>query len=356
MMRPRWFYSLIALTAFAAHAVADEPQLKVETVLSGLTNPCGVAIQPNTGSVFVSDTGAGQIVRLSATADKSIPVVTGFPQSGDVNNKEPAYGVGPLGLLFLDQNTLVAGEGALHQGDEVVRVFDLPAGPKTLTFDDARQKLRPGDDSPSKIKAAGNFFALAQTPTALLVTAHGADGTAWVLFVSLKHDQISGDLDPMIQAKAVTKIDALMGIAVSKRGFLVLGPRDENPKSTGNKPHDHSLLAFYNAKNGNQLMSLPTGLHDITGLAYSPKSDRLYAVDFAWDDPSAGGLYRLDSATVDGRAGVKAVKMTALDKPSTLAFSPDNVLYVTAFGSLPKEQKTAKPPSPGKLLKITGDL
>lgn len=356
-MKLRCSYLLLLFAALISASAAAEDQVKVEVVLTGLTNPCGVAVQPNTGAVFVSDTGAGQIVKFSAAApNKSTPVIVGFPQAADTSNKEPTYGVGPLGLAFLAPNTLVTGEGALKPGDEVVRVFDLPADEKPLNFDDARQKLRPKSDPQSKTAGAGNFFALALTPTTLFVTAHGADDAAWVLSANVKSDQIAGDLNPFVQTKALTKVDALLGATFSKHGFLLLGPRDQDAKSSGNKPHHQSLLVFYNAKNGNLLMSLPTGLHDITGLAYSPKSDRLYAVDFAWDDPAQGGLYRLDAATVEGRSGVKAVKMTALDKPSTLAFSPDNVLYVTVFGSIPTDPKTAKPPKPGKLLKITGDL
>jgi hypothetical protein len=357
----RRFVPLLAIAlAFQSRAVirAEEPKLAVETVLSGLTNPCGLAVQSSTAAVFVSDTGAGQIVKFTADApNKSTPVVTGFPQAKDANNKEPAYSVGPLGLAFLNSNTLISGEGALKQGDEVIRVFDLPADGKVLDFNDVKQKFGPQSSEKSKVKGSGNFFGLLLIPSGLLVTAHGVDDQGWVLKADMKANYSAFDeLKPFALTKAPTKVDALMGIAFSKRGFVVLGSHRENDKSSGEKHSRQSSLSFYNAKNGNLLMSMPTDLHDITGLAYSPKSGRLYAVDFAWDDPSQGGLYRLDAATVDGQSGVKAVKMTALDKPSTLAFAPDNTLYVTVFGSIPTEPKTDKPPKPGKLIKITGDL
>ena len=230
----------------------------------------------------------------------------------------------------------------------------MPTDGKPLKFDDAKQMLHPTADPKANVKGSGNFFGLASTSTALFVSAHGPDDTAWVLKADLKSGGTYDELKPFVQNKAVTKIDALLGIVVY-HGFLVLGPRSANEKSDAKGRHQ-SLLAFYSAKSGNLLMSLPTGRHDITGLAYSPKSGRLYAVDFAWDDPAQGGLYRLDAATVDNQAGVKAVKMTSLDKPSTLVFSSDNVLYVTTFGSLPTEPKSDKPTKPGKLLKITGDL
>ncbi len=112
-MMPRWTHLLLAMVALAATAAAADDAVKVDVVLTGLTNPCGVAIQPSTGAVFVSDTGAGQIVKFSPDApNKSTPVVTGFPQADALGGKEPSYSVGPLGLVFLNQNTLIVGEGA----------------------------------------------------------------------------------------------------------------------------------------------------------------------------------------------------------------------------------------------------
>jgi glucose/arabinose dehydrogenase len=95
-----------------------------------------------------------------------------------------------------------------------------------------------------------------------------------------------------------------------------------------------------------------TGLYDIADLAYSPKSGKLYVVDFAWMDTSKGGLFRLDVKQDGDAMKVTAEKILSLDKPSALAFSPDGTLYVTVFGTA-KEGASKKP---GKLLKIEGDL
>ena len=166
--------------AEAKSEAKSESKLDVETALTGLTNPCGVAIQPVTGAVFVSDTGAGQIVKLSSdAADKSSPVVTGYPQ--EMNGKETSYGVGPLGIVFYNQNTLISGEGALKRGDEVLRVFTLPADGKPLVAGDAKQKIAVAPNPDSKAKNAGNFFDLLLSASALWVTAHGANDQAFVL-------------------------------------------------------------------------------------------------------------------------------------------------------------------------------
>ncbi len=192
-------------------------------------------------------------------------------------------------------------------------------------------------------------------PGGLAVTACGLNDQGWVLKAELKNSTF-GELRPFVQTKAASRIDALLGIVYNRHGFMVLAPRDDDGKSAGSRHRPQSVLSFYNVKNWNLLMSLPIELHNVTGLAYSPKSGRLYAVDFAWDDPTQGGLYRLDAAAIDGQSGVKAVKMTVLDKPCAMSFTSDNVLYVTAFGSIPKEPKTDKLPKPGKLLRISGEL
>jgi len=100
------------------------------------------------------------------------------------------------------------------------------------------------------------------------------------------------------------------------------------------------------------LLSVPTGLHDIIGLAYSPRSGFLYALDLAWSDGKEAGLYRIDSARQDGQPSAKAVKIAALERPTALAFAADGTLYVTLLGAA---QDGAKEKS-GQLVKITGDL
>ena len=79
-----------------------------------------------------------------------------------------------------------------------------------------------------------------------------------------------------------------------------------------------------------------------------PLSKRLFALDFAWLPDREAGLYRLDKVgTGDGQT-VNAIKITALDKPSAMAFAPDGTLYVTVFGTA----KDGDAQKPGKLLKL----
>lgn len=102
-----------------------------------------------------------------------------------------------------------------------------------------------------------------------------------------------------------------------------------------------------------KILNLETGLYDISGLAYSPKTGLLYATDFAWMSIGDGGLFRLDSEMKTAGAGVKTVKIASLDKPTALAFAPDGTLYITVVGPK-KDDENA--PKEGKLLKIPAGL
>jgi DNA-binding beta-propeller fold protein YncE len=143
-----------------------------------------------------------------------------------------------------------------------------------------------------------------------------------------------------------TEVDAPVGITTDRDGNLLVGQMGEV-----NIPTD-SLLTLYDVKSGKLLWKATTGLHDIAGLAYSPKSGKLYAVDFAWMDSKQGGLFRLDVTSSPTGATVKATKIAPLDKPTALAFGADGALYVTVFGTAAEGSDK----KPGQLLKITGDL
>jgi DNA-binding beta-propeller fold protein YncE len=334
-MKHLLFVCLIACGSPALFAA--EP--KVETLLEGLINPCGVAIQPETGVVFVSDSGAGKVIRI--VAGKPQDVIVGSPK--DLYGKGPKYDIGPLGIVFFDKNTLVVGDGGFKDGEEFVRTFKLTEAPAALDYEkDAASKSGPLAEK-GDIKPEGNLYGVAVSKTAVYVTCNGDDTKGWVSKVDINGTKF-GPLERFIATKEAVEVDAPVGITLSPRGEIVVGQMGEV-----NKPGD-SLLTFYNASNGKKLLNLETGLHDITGLAYHPKTGLLYATDFAWVDAAAGGLYRLDRGTNAGDPPLKSVKIVGLDKPTALAFASDGTLYVTTIGKPGAEETSAKT---GKLVKIT---
>ncbi len=333
----------VVLMALAVSAVeAKEPA--IETVLDGLKNPSGVAVQPGTGHIFVSDSGAGRIVRI--TPDGHEAVITDFPL--DVYGKgtyeaQTKFDIGPLGLAFLDKETLVVGGGGLPDGEELVRVYTVPEPGKSIQADAMKYKLGPigpGDDS---VMGEGNYFgvAVSNIGDAIFVTCNGDDTKGWVAKAEVT-DGVPGKLTPYIKTKELTGVDAPGGATFSNEGYLVV-----TQIGAVTEPGD-SLLTFYDPTSGELLLNLKTGLHDLVGTAYNPKSGLLYGVDFAWGENAAdGGLFRLDATKENG---VKAVKIASLDKPAALAFGPDGTLYAAVFGS--PTAGSEKPP--GKLIRVTG--
>jgi DNA-binding beta-propeller fold protein YncE len=317
--------------------------VKVEDVVGGLSNPCGVAVQPGSGQVFVSDSATGRVCRV--VEGKLQDVVARSPK--DVFGKGPFYEIGPLGLAFLNGGkSLAVGDGGYKDGEECIRVYTLPEAGKTLDYEkDAAAKL--GPIAPEEgVVGEGNLYALAVTPTAIYVTCNGDDTKGWVGKVDIAGTKF-GKLERYLPTKEMVEVDAPVGITISPRGEIVVGQFGEN-----NKPKD-SLLTFYSAKTGKMILNLETGLHDITALAYSPKTGYLYATDFAWMAPGEGGLFRLDATQGDAGQGVKTVKIASLERPTAMAFAPDGTLYITVIGPK-KDDENA--PKEGKLLKIASGL
>jgi len=307
-----------------------------EVVLDGLKNPSGIAVQPETGVVFVSDSAAGRIVRV--VEGNAQEVITG--SSTDTYGKGPKYTIGPMGLAFLGQNRLVVADSGFPDGEEYLRVFEVPAaGEAAVAYDDCT-KVGP-ITATDTIKAEGNFYAVAATEAALYVTCNGDDTKGWISKSDITGASF-GELARFIASKEATEVDAPVAITISPRGELVVGQMGEITV-----PRD-GLLTFYNAKDGKLLYNQPTGLHDITALAYSPKG-HLYALDFAWNDLSQGGLFRLDN---DGDGGVNAVKIKSLDKPTAMAFGSDGSLYITLIGLVEEGQEVGA----GQLLRLKAGL
>jgi DNA-binding beta-propeller fold protein YncE len=336
----RAFARFVFAALAAIGLVAQAEDAKVEQVVGGLSNPCGVAVQPGTGHVFITDSANGRVCRV--IDGKLQDVVTGSPK--DVYGKGPFYDIGPLGLAFTaDGKSLIVGDGGYKDGFECVRVYTVPEpGKPALNYEkDATATLGPLAPAEGML-GEGNLYAIAVTPTALYVTCNGDDTKGWVARAEINGTKF-GKLERWLPTKEMVQVDAPVGIAISKQGDIVVGQFGEV-----NLPKD-SLLSFYSAKTGKLLMNNKTELYDITGLAYSPKTGLLYGTDFAWMAPAEGGLFRIDQSAT----GVKTAKIASLDKPTALAFAPDGTLYITVIGPKGMDENA---PKQGKLLKIAPGL
>src|SRR6478752_7685043 len=115
-----------AIAGFTSFALAQSA--KVEEVVGGLSNPCGVAVQPGTGQAYLSDSANGRVCRVNG--GKLEDVITGSPK--DVYGKGPFYDIGPLGLGFTsDGKSVVVGDGGYKDGEECIRVYTVPEAGKS---------------------------------------------------------------------------------------------------------------------------------------------------------------------------------------------------------------------------------
>ncbi len=326
-------FVMVAIVAALFAAKPSMAETKVATVLEGLNNPCGIAIQPETGTVFVSDSAASRIVRI--VDGKAEDVVVGFPV--DVYGKGPKFNIGPLGLVFMDKDTLVVGGGGLKDGEELLRVYNVGGDLPKQADDMSGSAALPEAD---EVRGEGNLYGLAKQGNAVYVTCNGDDTKGWVSKAVVEGGKVTS-FERFIATKEAVEVDAPVAITESPRKLLVVGQGGEV-----GVPGD-ALLSYYNPVDKKLIANYETGLSDITALVYNASNGQLYATDFSWADTTKGGLFQLIAAEKDGKQIVNAKKVCDLDKPTAMVADKDGNLWITAFGSVEEGKKT------GVVLKVT---
>lgn len=336
-----WSAVLSLLWTVAGQAQQNGGEGSPRIVARNLDNPTGIAIHPRTGHIFVAERpGIVRLYRERGEANRRrwqrVKEITGFPT--DIYGKGPMYDIGPLGLAFLDDEHLIVGDGSRPDVDEVVLIYDIADEPPSepASADSAEYTLGPLGPNEQN-QAEGNYYAVAVTANTIFATANGDDTKGWIVKAELK-DGHPGELRRGIATKEAVNVDAPVALTVDKNGNLVVGQMGEI-----NVPGD-SLLSIYDPKSGELKHNWETGLHDITGLAYSPTTGKLYATDFAWMNAAEGGLFEL---TIRGDE-VATRKVAALDKPTAIAFDARGNAYVTIFGT----QEEGSNRKPGQLLRF----
>lgn len=335
----------LAVTAGAA-ATADAQDRDRDAprpVQRNLDNPTGIAIHPKTGHFFIADrSGVIRLVRAPRTEGQRgrrmqrIQEITGFPS--DVYGKGPMYDIGPLGLAFLDEGHLIVADGSRQDVDELILIYDIEETPPTEPAQADSAEYTLGPLGPNDMgQAEGNYYAVVVAGGAIFATANGDDTKGWIVKSEITNGH-PGELMRGIATKEAVNVDAPVALTVNKEGRLVVGQMGEI-----NVAGD-SLLSIYDPKSGELLHNWETGLHDITGLAYSPTTGKLYATDFAWMNTAEGGLFEL---TIKNDA-VETRKVTSLDKPTAIAFDKDGHAYITVLGT----KEAGSDQKPGQLLRI----
>jgi len=338
---------LLGIAAVGASFAAAQEPTTMRVLYTTLENPCAIAVQPVTGDLFVADSARGRVLRGDASGKPGSIVIDGFPT--ETFGDGPTYNIGPVGLAFLDEHTLVVGGGGRPYGQETVGVYTVPPRGTKIRADEVKLRLGPLAASEITASGEGDFHGIATTATAVFVASNGDDTKGWILRSAIRGG-VPAPLSPWIKSKPATETDSPSALAIDPTGRLAVALMGE----LGAAPD--SQIAFFDVTDGRLLDSAVTGLYDVVGLAYSPRTGSLYAADFSWHDPSRGGVFRLDLLTDAGSLRVDPVRIGSfdrgVDKPSALAFGRDGALYVTMFGTA-AEGLDARA---GKVLKFDGDL
>ena len=315
-----WFAvkNLLVVAIILFHVASANAQLrKPDVLLNDLKNPCGVAVRPTTGQIYISDTGRGKIISLELR--RTDDFVVGFPLSEFELDKSIV--LGPLGLIFRGKDTLIVGTGGSADGEDTISVFDVRQKKKDpLKAEDAFQTIKLRNDL--TYLPEGDFFSLAITRAALYSTCGGDVEQGWLARGELRVGEVK-NFRRFIPTRPLSRIANAGGLCISPQGHITIaqmGSRD--------KPGD-SVLTFYSSV-GELLDTFPTGLNDVVALAYGPRRKRLYALDYNWANPREGGLYKL--VGVDSEEGCEARLIAKLPRPTAMAFDRRGNLYVTVLG------------------------
>jgi hypothetical protein len=336
----------------------ESANFQTQVVLADLNNPAGMALPPVQAKgrpfeLYIAESGAGRVVRVSvdALAGDKLPgeqlretddVIVDFPLG--TFGQQPEYRVGPLGLAFISRSKLVVSAKGKLPGADVLACYSLPVDGTVLAADEPDHAVGPLNPKIASQVDDLQISGLAVADQTLFSTSGGRDSQGWLLKSGLDANRLD-DLRAFVEMQKAVGFGAPAGIALipqPRPAFVVvslMGSREQL---------QDSRLAFLVPATGKLALDLPTGLHDIISLAYSP-SGQLYAADFSYSDPQAGGVYRIDDARLEGRQACHAVKVASMVRPVCLAFAPDGSLFVTSFG--PGENAKQ-----GALHKIVGAL
>jgi hypothetical protein len=344
MLIVAWF-AISSLLLSSSASAGDN--VRVETVLTDLRGPAGIAIRQVPGAdgyeIYVAEVGAGRIVRLSSNKpSESREAITGFIASTDEDDliRLP----GPHGLLFLDTNRLVVA-GSEGETRPFVRLYELTGEVKPLTAEQYDQQASPAAGEEKSDDAVAAFHRMARTrandkvPDFLVLSAIAKNHTATLWRLPVQSGTL-GDLRPLNESQPAAPS---MSITVEPRGYIVIIRPDERDASTA------SRMDFVNPINGRTEIKFPLRLANIVGVAYSTRTGNLFAITNSPRESVPSGVYRidLDESSDSNGFSARATVVAKVQRPTSLAFGPDGALYVASLGRSGKD---------GQLKKISGDL
>ena len=307
--------SLTILIVACCWAISEAQTVKKDQVVSGLNFPCGVAVDHVRETVFFSDSGHGEILRL--IDGKAEKVVTGY--NVQASETELGWRGGPLGIgIMSGTNQLVVGSGGAKLGEDRVDIFELANLPSTVPQATLTKTL-PATASPHG-KPQGDFYGVAADSNQAWLTGRGNPDYGWVYHLTAAKDETPARLRCQIDTWKGSGTRLPTAITLSPDGYILVGQRGAN----GND----SVIAFYDRVTGDARAKFSMGRTGIVALAYHPTSGRLYGLFNDPKTPETNGLYKLVARNRNTLCETQLI--TRLTDPWAMAFAANGDLWVTA--------------------------
>ncbi|QDU87680.1 hypothetical protein Pla175_10460 [Pirellulimonas nuda] len=311
----------LAPQTLAAEPHSAMPGVAVSTALRGLDRPIGVAARPTAEgagpNVLLMD--AEGVARLTTEGPRRL--IGALPEG---------YAAAPGCLLLIDADSLIVGVSSTDEGaaaGPALLVYDLPAEPGAGDVKPAQTIAIPGASTaaaPSALAENGRYLFVATSGGVVARARYSSGGV--------------GALAPLLALGEPGARSA----GFSNQGYLVLG-------LVGEAGVDLSFRRPMGTS-PDEALRVATGLEEVSGMAYGlagrPSDRQLYVLN-PRSAEQGGGVYRIDANQQSGKMGCDAVLAAAIDRPTSLAFAGENVLYVTALG---------EEDGGGVLLRIEGEL
>lgn len=294
---------------------SDGQTMAKKAIATNLNHPSGVAIHPVDGSVYVADSGHGNILRLKD--GKTEVVVSDYPVTDDPKILNTVGG--PQGLGFLENGKhLIVGSGGWTPDLDRVDVYLVDRLPTNSDSAHISAQLT-AENTPDK-KTQADFFGIACDTSTAWITGRGSPDSGWVYEFPAGENETKPTLRCGFSTWESTQTRYPTALAISPAGFLLVGLRGDLKQT--------SALGFFDRGTGQLRAKFDIGVPGIIALDYHPITGKLFALINNPNAPDDNGLYKLVARKRNTICEAKL--QIQIQDPWAMAFSKEGDLWVTS--------------------------